>query len=606
MGKMIIDLIIQDTEEILSAEVDDGYLIKHLISAVIEEMDLPRSDRYTRIKHTLERQVDGHQLNSINTLKDEGIKENETLILKSQIEPAPTISLTISIPESQELKNVKLIKDISLRDVLEELLGQLNLPSTDSYGRKLAYSLIQQNDETSLPEFCSLSDSGIQSGDTLVLEKEVVYEFDVFISYSHLDGDWVYHWLIPQLKQAGIRVCFDREDFRPGVPTVAEIERAILNSKRTLLIVTPDYLGSEYGQFENLLAQTLDPAAYGNQILPLKVRDCLLPPRLQMLTFVDLTDLGQWDFQINRLIGAIHNTSLPTFSVQASTRKTNAELILFTVDTRRCLWQECDPHESSRDVKKIFSPAYGWFFVRDELGKYREHLEISPMGEKGFKVRSYELIPENEQEFFATVLRYIQYRIRNTLVPHSKEITKMINYLPEDFYRGIVFNSWWYSGDGFSFELGSLQEIWPDDRELLKVRAKDRHLYNLLEGFYYRFLRTSDPIFDFALRNLSRKTLLLTDIQLRIYKNWSYPKGPYGAGGLSTIDTFEMRLDFKKDLNAIQLDSPIFISPDGIARFKLILREFYERRTDNNTIAEFAFCENDNVLASSGKYLLDY
>ena len=43
------------------------------------------------------------------------------------------------------------------------------------------------------------------------------YEWDVFISYSHLDGDWVRGTLMPELKKAeGLKVCIDKEDFVVG------------------------------------------------------------------------------------------------------------------------------------------------------------------------------------------------------------------------------------------------------------------------------------------------------------------------------------------------------------------------------------------------------
>lgn len=39
--------------------------------------------------------------------------------------------------------------------------------------------------------------------------------FDVFISYSHHEGEWVRSWLIPKLESADLRVCVDYRDFDP-------------------------------------------------------------------------------------------------------------------------------------------------------------------------------------------------------------------------------------------------------------------------------------------------------------------------------------------------------------------------------------------------------
>jgi hypothetical protein len=87
----------------------------------------------------------------------------------------------------------------------------------------------------------------------------------VFISYSHRNGDWVRGWLVPQLKNAGLRVCIDHESFAPGAPSLTEMERAVLQSRKTALVLTPEYLQSEWGEFENILAQTHDPAGGGRR-----------------------------------------------------------------------------------------------------------------------------------------------------------------------------------------------------------------------------------------------------------------------------------------------------------------------------------------------------
>lgn len=85
------------------------------------------------------------------------------------------------------------------------------------------------------------------------------FVYDVFISYSHQDATWVRGELLGHLEQAGLKVCIDFRDFRPGAPSVTEMERGVLTSQRTLLILTPNYLTSDWAKFENLLLQTLAP-----------------------------------------------------------------------------------------------------------------------------------------------------------------------------------------------------------------------------------------------------------------------------------------------------------------------------------------------------------
>jgi hypothetical protein len=75
----------------------------------------------------------------------------------------------------------------------------------------------------------------------------------VFVSYSHRNSDWVRGWLVPQLKAAGLKVCVDHESFEPGAPSLTEMERAVLQSRKTVMVLTPEYLQSEWAEFENIL-----------------------------------------------------------------------------------------------------------------------------------------------------------------------------------------------------------------------------------------------------------------------------------------------------------------------------------------------------------------
>lgn len=59
-------------------------------------------------------------------------------------------------------------------------------------------------------------------------------------------------WLPPRLEKASLRVCIDFRDFDVGVPSLVNMERAIDNSRRTLLVLTPAWVSSEWTEFEAL------------------------------------------------------------------------------------------------------------------------------------------------------------------------------------------------------------------------------------------------------------------------------------------------------------------------------------------------------------------
>lgn len=131
------------------------------------------------------------------------------------------------------------------------------------------------------------------------------YQYDAFISYSRQDKAWVHGDLLPRLEQAGLTICIDTRDFDIGVPSLVNMENAVQRSRKTLLVLTPDWVASQWTDFEALLIQTKDPVGRGRRMLPLMVRDCELPDRLSIFTYLDLRNPADFDFQIRRLVDEI-------------------------------------------------------------------------------------------------------------------------------------------------------------------------------------------------------------------------------------------------------------------------------------------------------------
>jgi hypothetical protein len=131
------------------------------------------------------------------------------------------------------------------------------------------------------------------------------FMYDVFVSYSRHDGQWVHDVLVPRLEAARLRVCIDDRDFTPAAWSLLEMERAVLQSRKTLLVLTPHYLDSEWTIFESVLAQTLDPAASQRRMLTLLLEPCSLPLRLSALVYLSFTDSTRLDASFASLIGAV-------------------------------------------------------------------------------------------------------------------------------------------------------------------------------------------------------------------------------------------------------------------------------------------------------------
>ena len=134
---------------------------------------------------------------------------------------------------------------------------------------------------------------------------DYAYEYDVFISYSHKDQKWIREYLYPALVNNKIKVIIDYRDFYPGDFIVREIVNAIERSKKTILVLSPNYLESDWTEFENLLVQTIDPAAKKRRLLPLLLTPCELPIRLRSLSYLDFTNHNNFNQQMKRLVYAI-------------------------------------------------------------------------------------------------------------------------------------------------------------------------------------------------------------------------------------------------------------------------------------------------------------
>ncbi len=96
--------------------------------------------------------------------------------------------------------------------------------------------------------------------------------------------------------------CNSESAFTLGVPRILEFERAIRQSRYTLLVISEAYLADGLTRFTDILAQS-----YGEQVgtwpvIPLTLKEGLqLPPRLKMLEGLKASSSEQWEAALERL-----------------------------------------------------------------------------------------------------------------------------------------------------------------------------------------------------------------------------------------------------------------------------------------------------------------
>ncbi|XP_046577158.1 LOW QUALITY PROTEIN: toll-like receptor 4 [Haliotis rubra] len=84
--------------------------------------------------------------------------------------------------------------------------------------------------------------------------EEHEFVFDAFVSSSDEDFDFV-DKLVSELEGQGRRLCIHHRDFKPGEPITSNIVKAVQTSRRTLIILSPNFLSSEWCRYEFEMAK---------------------------------------------------------------------------------------------------------------------------------------------------------------------------------------------------------------------------------------------------------------------------------------------------------------------------------------------------------------
>ncbi|KAK3089029.1 hypothetical protein FSP39_000251 [Pinctada imbricata] len=100
-------------------------------------------------------------------------------------------------------------------------------------------------------------------------------EYDAFISYksSKEDQEFVLQQLHPKLEaEMGFKLCLHFRDFTPGDAIANNIIQAIENSRRTIMILSPNYVDSEWCRMEYQKAQH-EMLKLKHKIIPIMFKD---------------------------------------------------------------------------------------------------------------------------------------------------------------------------------------------------------------------------------------------------------------------------------------------------------------------------------------------
>lgn len=102
-----------------------------------------------------------------------------------------------------------------------------------------------------------------------------------FVSYSREDSEFALR-LAKDLKAKGSKVWMDKLDLRPGQRWEREVETALNNCSRMLVILSPASVGSS-----NVLAEAAFAIEEGKEIIPVLYLECKVPFRLRPFQHAD-------------------------------------------------------------------------------------------------------------------------------------------------------------------------------------------------------------------------------------------------------------------------------------------------------------------------------
>ena len=126
---------------------------------------------------------------------------------------------------------------------------------------------------------------------------------DFFISYNQADRQWA-EWIAWVLEEEGYSTVLQAWDFRPGCNFPLEMDKAIKDTERTILVLSQKFLDSDFTAPEWAAAFVQDSKGDKCKLLPIKVGDCIPKGLLAPISQINLIGLNQGDAKRVILAGA--------------------------------------------------------------------------------------------------------------------------------------------------------------------------------------------------------------------------------------------------------------------------------------------------------------
>jgi hypothetical protein len=133
---------------------------------------------------------------------------------------------------------------------------------------------------------------------------------DFFISYNAADRAWA-EWIAWQLETAGWSVIVQAWDFRPGGNFALDMNRALIDTQRTIAVLSPSFLASDFTAPEWAATFARDPTGAAHRLVPVRVRKCRPTGLLTAIVYIDLVGVATPDEARSRLLDGLKGRVKP-------------------------------------------------------------------------------------------------------------------------------------------------------------------------------------------------------------------------------------------------------------------------------------------------------
>jgi len=139
-------------------------------------------------------------------------------------------------------------------------------------------------------------------------------KYDIYLSYNKADLDFARKLARKaerqHIKGRFLKVFFDEWDIEPGENILLKIEQAESSSRFVVLVMSPEWLQSNWTTLERVIPAYDDPAGLKGRIIPIMRRRCEPPPSIRILKWLDFTADSSFEREFGKLISRIRGQTL--------------------------------------------------------------------------------------------------------------------------------------------------------------------------------------------------------------------------------------------------------------------------------------------------------